>query len=230
MDTHQQYPIRVVLIDSYDISRAGLKYWLEQESNISVIGETGRPGEIFDAVLKWNPDVAVLHYTQPVDSAVDLVVALKNEGAKSKIVAIGNEFNSQAANIIQAGADAFLLLNDHREIFISAIHAVVQRENETWLSPSMTKLQETIAKELQSLGITPMERKVLRLLDNDNRAIARRLCLATGTIRNHVSNIYFKLQVPGRKEAIQAAKRLGLIDNTNTIIHNTDVHTRLLTL
>jgi len=211
MDTQLHQHISVALADSRDMCRSGLKCWLQKEPDITVIAEAGNTADLLEAVRTSMPDVVVLNMTLAERTALDIVSLLRKEGNRSKIVVIGTDYSSIASIINKTDAHAYIQQDEKREVFISAVRHVVRHSDNVWLSPSAKKLQQDIANELKELAFTPMEKKILSHIDNNNQEIAQRLNLAVGTVRNHISNVYFRLNVPGRKEAIEAARRLGLI-------------------
>lgn len=213
MDTYLRQGIRVALADPIEMSRTGLKVWLQQAPDINVIAETGSSAELLEIALERLPDVLVLNYSIPFRTTSEILHALRKEGIGSKIVVVGDGHSDNTSKIISAGADAFLHQDEKREVVIAAVRHAARNSKTCWLSPSATKRQQERAQELSKLGCTPMEKKILGVIDNDNSTIAAMFNLAAGTVRNHISNIYLRLNVPGRKEAIQTAIRLGLLSD-----------------
>jgi two-component system NarL family response regulator len=130
--------------------------------------------------------------------------------------------------LLESGATGYVLKDEALETLVSAVRAVAQ--GQSWLSPAVARqvvsraVREEPSPREQGFGelsravrasipLTPREVQVLRLLAQglDNEAIAQRLVVAKRTVQNHVSNIYGKLEVTSRTEAMLYAIRHELV-------------------
>lgn len=213
--------IGVVLVDDHPIVRAGLIALLAAEPDIRVLAETGEGAQAVALVRQHSPDVLVLDVNLPDINGLDVARQLIEEGAGCAILILTALDDARLVfELLEAGVTGYVLKDEALETLPHAVRAAAR--GEAWLSPSVAskvvrrvthREDETRAREEALLGdLTPREFEILNLIAQglDNAAIAERLVVTRRTVQNHVSNIYGKLGVDSRAQAMLLALRHGL--------------------
>lgn len=208
--------ISVLIVDDYPVVRDGVRSELEQHSDISVVGEAATGDEGFELAMSLEPDVLLLDIFIPGMKAVKLVQELKLSPKPPHILILtAHDDLENILAMLKAGAEGYLLKDEDPSFIADGIRSMM--EGKIWLSKSVegriiqyTIQQERIAEESELSG---REYEVLELLAHGlgNPEIAERLFIAEGTIRNHIRNIYRKLEVRSRAEAVAYAWQHGLV-------------------
>jgi DNA-binding NarL/FixJ family response regulator len=215
--------IRVVLIDDHTVLRDGLKLLLAAEPGIRVVGESGTMRGGIAAVEELKPDVAVADVGLPDGDGVEMTRVLRESvpGTRILVLTVHDEDEFILA-LMQAGVSGYLLKNAAGIDLVTAVRAVAA--GKPWL-------QTEIARRLIELStgrkappprtgvealiepLTPREIEVLKLLAGaaTNREIADHLAISTRTVETHLANVYGKLTVRGRTEAMLWAIHEGMV-------------------
>lgn len=210
--------IRVVLIDDHTVLRDGLKLLLSLEPDIQVVGEAGGGSDGISAVEKLKPDVVVTDVGLPDVDGVEVTRRLREELPETRVLVLTvHDEDHYVFTLIQAGASGYLLKNAAGDDLVNAIRTVVS--GKPWLQPEIAQRLMAFAggrPTAQRSGLdglieplTSRELEVLRLLAGaaSNREIAERLSISPRTVETHLANIYGKLSVRGRTEAMLWAIR-----------------------
>lgn len=207
--------VTVVLIDDHPIVRAGMRTILEAAKDVTVAGEGASGADALRLTEQHRPDVLVLDVNLPDMSGLEVVRQLRARKIQTAILILtAHADRSLVMGLLESGAKGYVLKDEAPEMLLSAIRAVAA--GQSWLSPPIARqvIERAVGLPVSSPldELTPREIDVLRLLAQglDNAAIARRLCLTTRTVQNHVSAIYSKLGVASRTEAALCAIRSGL--------------------
>lgn len=209
-------PIRILLADDHAAFRSGLQALLRTVSGFDVIGGASTGEEVVALAASSQPDVVVMDLNMP---GIDGIEATRRIVATSPHIAVlvlsMYEDNDQVFGALKAGAKGYLLKGADRAELVRAIRGVAS--GEAIFGPAVARrllayfstrpaVEATAFPEL-----TDREREILDLIARGlgNPEITQRLVLSPKTIRNHVSNIFSKLQVGGRAEAIVRAREAG---------------------
>jgi DNA-binding NarL/FixJ family response regulator len=210
-------PIRVFIADDHPVVRAGVVGLLGREPDIEVVRETGDGGGVERLVAETAPDVLVLDVNMPGLDPIAVTRRLM-AGSPGLRVLVLSAYSDEAyvTGLLSAGATGYVLKDEALESLVGAIRAVAR--GESWLS-------QRIAGQLARKAIAPKrsghadalserEREVLRLLALGlaNDGIADALFISKRTVQNHVSNIYAKLELGSRAEAVLYAIRHGIVE------------------
>lgn len=209
--------VSVVIADDHPLVRSGLRTVLAAAPGIEVVGEASTGTEAVAAARSLLPDVVVMDLQMPETNGIDatrqIVTATPNVAV---LVLTMFEDDASVFSAMRAGARGYLLKGAEQDEIIRAIHAaahgeaifgpaIAQRVIDYFASPGA--VQAPAFPEL-----TEREREVLDLIaaGQSNQAIARTLTISPKTVANHVSNIFAKLHVADRAQAIVRARDAGM--------------------
>ncbi|WP_327366055.1 response regulator transcription factor [Streptomyces sp. NBC_01217] len=203
-------PIRVFLLDDHEVVRRGVHDLLNDEPDITVIGEAANVEQALVRVPALRPQVAVLDVRLPDGDGVTVCRELRSQLPELACLML-TSFDDEEALLdsIMAGASGYVLKQIQGADLVSAVRAVAR--GQSLLDPSATaKLMARLRKgqepepEPDALpGLTEREREILALIGEGltNRQIGQRLYLAEKTVKNHISRLLAKLGVERRIQA-----------------------------
>jgi DNA-binding NarL/FixJ family response regulator len=209
--------IRVAIVDDQPLFTDGLGRIVGAQPEMEVIG-TAHDGESgVEMCQKLKPDVVLMDINMPVMDGVTATGRLRELLPDAKILIL--TVNSDDVHVfrgIKAGATGYLLKDCTPEDLSRAIQTVYA--GDTIMSPEIARKMllafEEAEEEPSALTLTERELEIITALarGQSNKQIARGLSISEKTVRNHVSNIYKKLHVYDRTQAVLYAIREGLID------------------
>jgi DNA-binding NarL/FixJ family response regulator len=209
--------VSVVIADDHPLVRSGLRTVLASASGIEVVAEASTGAEAVAAAKSLLPDVVVMDLQMPQTNGIDatrqIVAATPNVAV---LVLTMFEDDASVFSAMRAGARGYLLKGAEQDEIVRAIHAAAH--GEAIFGPAIA---QRVIDYFASPGamhtpafpeLTEREREVLDLIatGQSNQAIARTLTISPKTVANHVSNIFAKLHVADRAEAIVRARDAGL--------------------
>ena len=209
--------IRLLIADDHPVFRFGLKALLETEDDIDVVGEATTGTEAVALAAEYRPDVILMDLNMPELNGLDATRRILAGQPDAGILVITMFDDDSVFAAMRAGARGYVLKGAEGEETVRAIRAVAN--GEVIFSPAVAArvVQFLAHPPVEDAGqpfpeLTPRERDVLDLMEAGltNTAIAGRLVLSPKTVRNHVSNVFGKLQVADRAEAIIRAREAGL--------------------
>lgn len=211
-------PIRVVIADDHPMFRYGLRAVLDDAAEIEVVGEAPSGRILLDVVASTHPDVVLTDLAMPdLDGAAATRQLLARDPNLAVLVLTMHDDDESVFAALRAGALGYLLKGVDGSELVRAVLAVaagdavygaaVARRIVAFYSGNRQRYTAQAFPDL-----TPRERDVLDLLATGarNHEIARRLGLSEKTVRNHVSALLLKLQVPDRTAAASRARDAGL--------------------
>jgi two-component system response regulator DegU len=208
--------IRVVIADDHPIVRNGIKTELSRYEDIEVIGEAVDGDETLSRTTMLEPDVLLLDINMPGMRAIDVARELAALKSKTKVLVLSAFGDLEyILATLKAGASGYMLKDEEPTTIVKGIRAI--SSGETWLSSDVARrLVFASVRSNQGAGqseLTTRENEVLGLIakGHDNRKIADFLTISEGTVKNHVSNIYDKIRVNSRAEAVAWAWQHGLV-------------------
>jgi DNA-binding NarL/FixJ family response regulator len=207
----------VVIVDDHPVFRAGLKMLLDADARTEVIAEAATGAEAIEAARQGQPDVVVMDLHLPDISGVDATTTISRDSPHIGVIVLTmHEDDDTVFAAMRAGARGYLLKGAGHGEIIDAIAAV--GHGAAVFGPTIARRLIDYFGHRAGLVASPFpeltdrEREILDLIaaGHNNGAIAGRLFLSPKTVRNHVSNIFAKLQVADRAQAIVAARNAGL--------------------
>jgi two-component system, NarL family, response regulator DevR len=217
--------IRIVLVDDHATFREPLAFMLEQELDLTVVGQAGSLAEARE-VLKYaasGVDVAVVDLDLPDGSGVDFIGYLHSVRPRAMaLVLTAFSGREQLARAIEAGASGVTHKSTRPEDVVEAIRRLYAGEQLLSQQEVMEALRFVVRereknREAQRMidKLTPREREVLQALAegfSSDKEIAERLYVGAGTIHAHIVSILSKLEVSSRLQALVFAVRYGVVE------------------
>lgn len=213
--------IRVLIVDDQDIVRAGLRVIVGASPNIEVVGTAADGYEALEQVAALRPDLVVMDLNMPGMNGVRATQALSEQFPEIKILILTTYDDDEwVIDAIRAGAAGYMLKDSGGAALVAAIEGAIA--GKTPVDAAVVDILFGVVRR----GGTPSssqaafaerlsqrELDVLRLLATGltNADIGTRLGLAEGTVRNHVTSLFAKLQVADRAQATALAWRYGLV-------------------
>jgi NarL family two-component system response regulator LiaR len=206
--------IRVILADDHAVVRKGIREFLTEPGDIDVIAEASTGEEAIALLEKEKPDVAVLDIQMPKRSGIEVCRHVRAQHWPIGILILtAYDDDPYVLAVLQAGANGYVLKTADADDIIQAVRDV--HEGKSALDPIIArKLMAQLAGRAENKPIetlTPRESDVLKLAARGytNKAIGAQLHLSDRTVQGHLANIYGKLHVATRTEAVMRAVSLG---------------------
>ena len=211
-------PVSVLIADDHPVFRRGLRTLLTSVPDLEVVGEAATGAEVVTSAAAAQPDVIVMDLHMPGLNGIEATRrVLQTSPHISVLVLTMLDDDASVFAAMRAGARGYLLKDADQDEIIGAIRAV--ERGEAIFGPAIAaRVIDYFPAPRPSLpppafpDLTARERELLELLaqGHNNQAIAEQLGLRHKTVRNHVSNIFSKLQVADRAQAIVRARKAGL--------------------
>jgi len=207
--------IRVLIADDHPMFRDGLRVVLSTEPTLEVVGEAADGPEAVELAEKLQPDVIVMDLNLPSLNGIEATrqVVAANPHIAVLVLTMFDDDDS-VFSALRAGARGYLLKGAGHEDVVAAIRAVVA--GAAIFGPAIARRIQRYFTVPQRVApfpqLTDREREVLELVarGQSNPDIAQTLYISEKTVRNHVSNLFTKLQVADRAHAIVRARSAGL--------------------
>lgn len=209
--------INVMIVDDHSLIREGLKQLLEFDGTIKVVGEASNGIECLEKIIICNPDVLLLDINMPEMNGIEVLKKMKADGTQIKvlILTVHNEMD-YLMKAVDIGVDGYILKDSESSELKKAIRAV--KDGENYIQPSLIPalnsqlVNRDFDKDLIS-SLTNRELEVLVQVANGmfNKEIATNLNISERTVKNHISNIFKKIDVSDRTQAAVFAIKNNII-------------------
>jgi len=208
-------PIRVLIADDHLVVREGLSAILEAAGDMVPVGEAADGAEAVRLAGELAPDVVLMDLRMPVVDGIQAIQQIKARFPAVEIVILTTyDDDAYIVRGLRAGARGYLLKDTGRQVLFEAIRAAAR--GESLLPPAV--LEKVVAhlaapRPVKAEELSARESEVLALLGQGttNKEIALHLHISERTVKAHVTNIFNKLGVNSRTEAVAVAIRHGLL-------------------
>ena len=209
--------IKVMLADDHVLMREGIRQLLEFDGSIEVIGEASDGEECLQKLEKVKPDVLLLDINMPKLNGIEVLEEIKRKkiNVKVLILTVHNEVD-YLIRTVDIGVDGYILKDSESAELKKAIMTVMDGESyiQPKLIPMLNKRLITRDSDKEKLeSLTGREKEVLIEVANGmfNKEIATSLHISERTVKNHISNIFKKLDVSDRTQAAVFAIKNDLV-------------------
>jgi DNA-binding NarL/FixJ family response regulator len=203
--------------------RAGLRAILENEPDLTVVGEAGDGVDAFEKTRRLQPDLVLMDVRMPVLDGIEATRRIVASGSAARVLVLTTfDLDSYVYEALQAGASGFVLKDMPRQELVAAVRAVAA--GESLLAPAITRrlihrfLAETAPghqaqADPRLTRLSDREREVLQLVARgmSNAEIAQELVVSPTTVKTHVASVLHKLEVRDRVQAVVFAFEAGII-------------------
>jgi two-component system, NarL family, response regulator LiaR len=210
--------IRVLIADDQVIVCEGLKVVLNATGSIQVVDTVYDGAAAVESTERLRPNLVLMDLKMPIMNGVRATQIIRERFPEIPVLVLTTyDEDEWVIDAIRAGASGYLLKDSTRDDLIAAVEGIVA--GKTHIDPAVAgkvfqfvrsgSVQNTAALDV----LNERERSILRLMASGltNAAIAERLNLAEGTVRNHITTIFVKLDVTDRAQATALAWRYGLM-------------------
>lgn len=210
--------ISILIADDHSMIREGLKQLLELEQNFNVIGFADNGRKAIDKINELHPDILLLDVNMPVLGGIETLAEIRKNNINVKVImlTIHNE-REYLIKAVELGCDGYILKESDSDELKNAIYNVY--EGKRYIQPNMTPmLNSYLASKAEDdkklVGLTKREIQVLKLVAEGmfNRDIAEKLEISERTVKNHIANIFKKIQVSDRTQAAVFAIKNNLTE------------------
>lgn len=203
--------IKVMIVDDHSLIREGLRRLLELEKDIDVTGQASNGREAVEMALSLKPDVILMDINMPIKNGLEAIKELRAINCRSRIVMITIHGHQEyLLEAIRLGAAGYVMKDAEVDRILEAIRSV--HAGKTYIQPGIKNMAlmekvETVfdphKSKVEEDNLSRREIQVLLLIADgkNNREIADNLFISEKTVKNHVSNIFKKIDVVDRTQA-----------------------------
>lgn len=209
--------IRVVLADDHAVVRKGIREFLEEGEGIEIVAEASDGQKVKELILQFKPDVVVLDVRMPYATGIEVTAWIRAQSLSMGILILSAyDDDPFVIAAVQAGANGYVLKNAEAEQIIEAVRLVAA--GRSVIPPEITgsfirHIIEEKSPVSAAESLTEREHEVLLLAARGltNRSIGVQLSISNRTVQGHLANVYAKLNVGSRTEAVTKALQIGVI-------------------
>jgi DNA-binding NarL/FixJ family response regulator len=201
--------IRVLCVDDHPVVRDGLAASIATQPDMTAVGEASDGQTAIAMVRQLKPDIVVMDLRMPGMGGVEATVQIRKEFPAARIIVLTTyEGDEDIHRALEAGAQGYLLKDSVRKELLQTIREVYGGQRH--ISPAMAA---RVAEHTPHVALTPRELQVLQLIAKGlrNKEIGASLEIAEDTVKIHIKNIFGKLEVIDRTQAVVVASQRGFI-------------------
>ena len=202
--------IRILVVDDHILVREGLRRALSREKEFSVVGEAASKREALVQIPHHSPDVLVVDLHLPDGNGLEVIAWARALSQQMGIVALTfSKFPEHILACMESGASSYV----DKSAPISELITAIRSSSTNPLTFTARKITDAISLKNQSVGLTARELEILEILPTGDTVLqlAEALFVTESTIKTHLAAIYRKLGATNRVQAINAARKLGLL-------------------
>lgn len=220
--------IKLLIADDHALLRQGIRMVLELDNEFEIICETSNGQETLAKTLLYQPDVILLDLNMPILNGIEVAKHLQAAKSKSKIIMLTiHDDDNYVIEVLKYGVKGYLLKDVETNVLAEAIRTVY--EGGTYIYPEIAEklfgtlapdidadyshMAEKIWRERRGERLTSREMEVLQCIAKgfNNQEIAQALFVSEKTVKNHLTNIFRKLNVNDRTQALLYALKKNMI-------------------
>jgi DNA-binding NarL/FixJ family response regulator len=214
----EKHSIKILLADDHAVVRRGIRDFLEEDDELEVIAEADDGAEAWRLLTQGLPDVAVLDIRMPEMGGVELTRRIKERYPTVRVLILtAYDDEPYVLALLRAGADGYVLKTASSADLLRAVKQVAA--GKSVLDPDIApKVIAGLTNPQQIEALSRRELDVLRGVAKGwtNREIGRSLSISDRTVQGHLANVFGKLHVGSRTEAVTLALQQGLITMEDT--------------
>lgn len=211
---------RILIADDHPLLREALCQVFSNQKDMEIVGQAGNGEEAIDLASQLKPDILVMDIMMPKLDGLEASRQIKKITPNTAILILtAYDDDNYVLGLLEAGATGYLMKSAKGQDLVEAVRAVRAGESvlhpkiiEKLLKQAMVKPVGTAEHKIKDL-LSDREMEMLKLLATgmSNKKIAEKLCLSLRTVKAHMSNIFTKMNVASRGEALVEALRKGLL-------------------
>jgi DNA-binding NarL/FixJ family response regulator len=207
---------QILIADDHEIVRSGLRAIIETRADWKVGGEAGDGRDAFARVIETKPDVAILDYSMPIMSGLEVCRRIKASNLRTEVLILTmHESEEILADILLAGVRGFLLKSDARNHLIAAIEALLDHRpyfSGLVLEKLLHEYQSS-KKDRPEIALSSREQNVVQLIaeGHTNKSVVAILDLSVKTVETHRAAAMRNLGISSTAELVRYAIRTKLI-------------------
>ena len=208
---------KVMLVDDHALIREGIKQLLEFDGSIDVIEQASDGAECLEKLQHVQPDILLLDINMPNVNGIEVLEEIKKKNIPVKVLML--TVHSEAEYLVQAvdiGANGYILKDSGSEELKKAIQSVM--DGDSYIQPSLiTSLNSRLVnRDIDKEKIAALTKREMEILTQIaggmfNKEIAMNLNISERTVKNHISNIFKKIDVSDRTQAAVFAIRNNIV-------------------
>jgi NarL family two-component system response regulator LiaR len=212
--------IRLLIVDDHKVVRQGLRFLLQHEADIEIVGEAADGEQAVALVRQHVPAVVLLDLLMPKMDGLAALRAIKEISPSTQVIILtSHQGDDELFDAIKAGALSYVLKTAGVDVVVESVRAAAR--GESLLDPSVAaKVLEEMRRARGRDGVDPLSRREVEVLSElargrSNKEIAKELSIGEETVKTHVSNILSKLHLADRTQAAiyGLQKRLVRLDD-----------------
>lgn len=208
--TTEPRPIRVLIVDDHPMLREGVAAVVGTRQDIEIVGEAENGQRAIEQFRRLRPDVTLLDLQMPVMGGIDALAVIRAEFPEARVVVLTTySGDAQAVRALKTGAMGYLLKSALRTELLETIRAAHAGRRHL-----AREVASEIALHAVDDALSERELSVLKLVaaGHANKQIAAELAITEDTVKAHLKNIFSKLAVRDRTEAVTQAAKRGIIE------------------
>ena len=211
---------RILIADDHPLLREAICQVFSSQEDMEIVGQANNGEEAINLTAQLKPDILIMDIMMPKSDGLEASRQIKKIAPDTAILILtAYDEDNYVLGLLEAGATGYLMKSARGQDLVEAVRAI--RAGESVLHPKIIEklLKQAMAKPAEGLDrkikdiLSDREMEMLKLLATgmSNKEIADRLCLSLRTVKAHMSNIFTKMNVASRSEALVEALRRGLL-------------------